>query len=301
RGVRHAAGLCDLPRGGSALRRVHRPAVRIPAAHRGGTVGSGCRAGRRSPARDRCAGDRARVRHLARDVLLDQRLAHGRRVHGRICGLLCARAACGRQRAPSILPVLHLLAERLGAAVVLYAAFALFYLGVPLAWRRNGQVMHPRWGGGALLIASLALLLFLAGGPQAAASLWGLALLLAIVDAGLFIESASGAMPLLSAVGAVLSWIVLAVWWDNAAAVVGVLPSLLVLVGLTLVMLGGHAWAHAMSTRAEAPLAEPPFSFRYGVYLALVGQFFLFFVAQNPQWAAPPWPLFGALAVMTLA
>ena len=195
----------------------------------------------------------------------------------------------------------HLVAERLGAAVVLYAAFALFYLGVPLAWRRNGQVMHPRWGGGALLIASLALLLFLAGGPQAAASLWGLALLLAIVDAGLFIESASGAMPLLSAVGAVLSWIVLAVWWDNAAAVVGVLPSLLVLVGLTLVMLGGHAWAHAMSTRAEAPLAEPPFSFRYGVYLALVGQFFLFFVAQNPQWAAPPWPLFGALAVMTLA
>ena len=107
RGVRHAAGLCDLPRGGSALRRAHRPAVRIPAAHRGGTVGSGCRAGRRSPARDRCAGDRARVRHLARDVLLDQRLAHGRRVHGRICGLLCARAACGRQRAPSILPVLH--------------------------------------------------------------------------------------------------------------------------------------------------------------------------------------------------
>src|SRR5439155_15334 len=70
----------------------------------------------------------------------------------------------------------HLVAERLGAAVVLYAAFALFYLGVPLAWRRNGQVMHPRWGGGALLIASLALLLFLAGGPQAAASLWGLAL-----------------------------------------------------------------------------------------------------------------------------
>ena len=44
------------------------------------------------------------------------------------------------------------------------------------------------------------------------------AMLLAIVDAGLFIESAAGAMPLLSAVGAVLSWIVLAVWWNNAAA-----------------------------------------------------------------------------------
>ncbi|PYQ95057.1 MAG: hypothetical protein DMF97_17490, partial [Acidobacteria bacterium] len=197
----------------------------------------------------------------------------------------------------------HLVVDRLGAAVILYAAFALFYLGVPLAWRRKWKEMSPRWGGGALLIASLTLLLFLAAGPQAAASLWGLAMLLAIVDAGLFIESAAGAMPLLSAVGAVLSWIVLAVWWNNAAAAVGVLPSLLVLVGLTLITLGGHAWAHAMSARADAPVAPiaPPLSFRHGLYLALGGQFFLLFVAQNPQWAAPPWPLFGALAVMTLA
>jgi uncharacterized membrane protein len=195
----------------------------------------------------------------------------------------------------------HLVADRLGAAVILYLAFALFYLGVPLLWRRTRREMLPRWGGGVLLIASLALLLFLASGTHAAESLCGLALLLAIVNAGVFIESASGATPLLSMVGAVLSWIVLAVWWDNAAAAVGVLPSLLVLAGLTLVMLGGHAWAHATSTRGGAPIAHPPFSFRHGVYLALVGQFFLVFVARNPQWAAPPWPLFGALAVMTLA
>jgi uncharacterized membrane protein len=195
----------------------------------------------------------------------------------------------------------HLVSDRLGAAVMVYAAFALFYLGVPLAWRRQRQEMYPRWGGGVLLNASLALLLFFAAGTHAAASIWGLALLLAIVNAGLFIESASGAMPLLSVVGAVLSWIVLAVWWDNAAAAVGVLPSLLLLVGLTLIMLGGHAWAHANSTGADAAAAPPRFSFRHGVYLALVGQFFLVFVARNPQWAAPPWPLFGALAVMTLA
>src|SRR6185503_7359753 len=49
------------------------------------------------------------------------------------------------------------------------------------------------------------------------------------------------------------------------------------------------------------PVAPSRFSFRHGVYLALVGQFFLLFVARNPQWSAPPWPLFGALAVMTLA
>ncbi len=194
----------------------------------------------------------------------------------------------------------HLVSDRLGAAVILYAAFALFYLGVPLAWRRKRQEMYPHWGGGGLLIASLALLLFLAAGTDAAASLWGLALLLAILNAGLFIESAYGAMPLLSVVGAVLSWMVLAVWWDNAAAAVGVLPSLLMLVGLTMIMLGGHAWAHANSTLADAETTPPLFSFRQGVYLALVGQFFLLFVARNPQWAAPPWPLLGALAVMTL-
>src|SRR4029077_17410563 len=57
----------------------------------------------------------------------------------------------------------------------------------------------------------------------------------------------------------------------------------------------------ATTARADAPMAPPRFSFRHGVYLALVGQFFLLFVARNPQWAAPPWPLFGALAVMTLA
>jgi uncharacterized membrane protein len=195
----------------------------------------------------------------------------------------------------------HFAAGRLGAAVALYTAFALFYLGVPLAWRRAGRDMKPRWGGGALMIASLALLLFLADGQHAAASLWGLALLLAILDAGLFIESASGEMPLLSAIGAALSWFVLAVWWGNAAATVGLLPSLLVLVGLTLVMLAGYAWAHAASLRVGARTEPGPYGFRHGVYLALVGQLFLFFIAQDPKWAEPPWPMFAALAVMTLA
>ena len=95
------------------------------------------------------------------------------------------------------------------------------------------------------------MLLFLAAGPRAAAGLWGLAFLLAILNAGLFIESAAGRLPLLSVVGSALSWLVLGVWWGNAAAVVGLLPSLIVLVGLTLVMLGGHAWAHAEMTAAR--------------------------------------------------
>ena len=297
----------------------------------------------------------------------------GRGLHGRLCGVLCARAACRRPSAASVLlarrtrricrarPAVRVPGDcahrtgggaaagsvcsvvrrargdrvaraederggsvlcrrilcRRGRSVVVGDASdnrSSWLRDRPLRGIRavlsgraarpgaaHGSEMYPAWGGGALLIASLGLLLFLAAGPQAAESLWGLALLLAIVNAGLFIESAAGAMPLLSVAGAVLSWIVLAVWWDRAAAAVGVLPSLLVLVGLTLVMLGGHAWTHATSARAGSAVARQSFSFRHGVYLALAGQFFLFFVAQNPQWAAPPWPLFGALAVMTLA
>jgi uncharacterized membrane protein len=194
----------------------------------------------------------------------------------------------------------HLVADRLGPAVALYSVFALFYLGVPAVWRRRGQEMQPRWGAGTLLIASLVLLHFLAAGSSAAAAVWGLALLLAILNAGLFIESAAGAMPMLSAAGAILSWIVLAVWWDRAAAAVGALPSLLVVTGLTLIMLGGHAWAHSTAERSRVQAASP-IGFRHGIYLALVGQLFLAIAARSPQFSAPPWPLFGALLVMTLA
>src|SRR6476661_11183808 len=95
--------------------------------------------------------------------------------------------------------------DRLRSAIVLYAAFGAFYLGVPLISRRLGRGLEPAWGAGAVLIASLILLLFLAAGDGAASSLWGLALLLAILDAGLFIESSAGDLPWLAAAGAVLS------------------------------------------------------------------------------------------------
>ena len=39
---------------------------------------------------------------------------------------------------------------------------------------------------------------------------------------------------------------------------------------------------------------------RQGLYLALVGQVFLYLIAANREWSLPPWPIFGALAVMTL-
>jgi uncharacterized membrane protein len=193
-------------------------------------------------------------------------------------------------------------AEHLRAAMLLYAAFGVFYLGVPLAARRRGRTLEPRWGGGALTLVSLALLLFLATGETAPLAVWGLALLLAILNAGLFVESASGGLPWLSAIGALLSWMVLGVWWANAAAVVGLLPSLLVLVGLTLVMYTGHAWAYTRARRTGALSHTPETGgFQHGIYLGLVGHLFLLFIAQDAEWSIPPWPLLGSLAVMTLA
>jgi predicted membrane protein DUF2339 len=145
-------------------------------------------------------------------------------------------------------------------------------------------------------------LLFLAAGPRAAAGLWGMAFLLALLNAGLFVESAAGRLPLLSAIGGVLSWLVLGVWWGNAAAVVGLLPSLIVLIGLTLVMLGGHAWSHVEARRrGDAPDWSSALGFPTTTSLGLVGHGFLFFVFQNPEWSTPPWPGLGALLVMTLA
>jgi uncharacterized membrane protein len=194
----------------------------------------------------------------------------------------------------------HLLTERLGTAVVLYAIFGVFYLGVPIAARRMRQPLEPEWGGGAVVLGSLVMLLFLAAGPRAAAGLWGMAFLLALLNAGLFIESAAGRLPALSVVGSLLSWLVLGVWWSNAAAAVGLMPSLIVLVGLTLVMLGGHAWAHA-ETRRHGGRRDERLGFPTTASLGLVGHGFLLFVFLNPEWSTPPWPGLGALLVMTLA
>jgi hypothetical protein len=194
----------------------------------------------------------------------------------------------------------HLLTERLGTAVVLYALFGIFYLGVPIVARRMRRPLEPRWGAGAVVLGSLVMLLFLAAGPRAAAGLWGMAFLLALLNAGLFVESAAGRLPALSAAGSLLSWLVLGVWWGNAAGVVGLMPSLMVLVGLTLIMLGGHAWAHAEMMR-HGERRDQALGFPTTASLGLVGHGFLLFVFLNPEWSTPPWPGLGALLVMTLA
>ena len=81
------------------------------------------------------------------------------------------------------------------AALAIYGVFALFYLGVPMLARRLGRPLEPVGGAAALLLVSVALLFFIALGSAAQAALWGLALLLAVLNAGLFLEGAAGRLP----------------------------------------------------------------------------------------------------------
>lgn len=192
----------------------------------------------------------------------------------------------------------YLTTTTLPQAVITYLGFAGFYLGVPMYARRRGQPLEPAYGGGVVLLASLAMLFFISQGPVAATGLWGLALLLAIVNASLFIESATASLPLLSMAGSVLSWVILIAWWTEAAAAVGLMSSLLVVVGLALLMAGGHIWALQQARRASG---EASSGFAQGLWLSLLVYAFFLAVAVNLEWSAPPWPLFGALAVVTLA
>jgi len=190
----------------------------------------------------------------------------------------------------------HLDVDRLGTAVAIYGTFGLLATVIPVLARAIGRPLEPRAGNGLVLIASLGLLLFLSLGTISPAALWALALLLAILNAGLFIESGSGGLPLVSVAGSLVSWIVLASWWMRAGAAVGVIASLAVLTGLTLVTFAGHAWVNRWGQKMSGQAA----GFGEGLYLGLIGHLFLLVVSTNSSWSLPPWPLFGTLAVLTL-
>ena len=191
----------------------------------------------------------------------------------------------------------HLTLERLGTAVAIYVAFGLVSLGVPVVARRMSRPLQPAWGSGVVLLLGLCLLFFISLGPVAPAALWALALLLAITNAALFVESAAGRLPVVSQLGSLLSWGLMMTWWTQAAGSVGVLPSLLVVVGLTLVTLVGHAWS--VRSVGEGAVGQAPFA--RGLYLGLIGHLFLLFLATDRTWSLPPWPVFAALAAITLA
>ena len=199
--------------------------------------------------------------------------------------------------AQAVWSAVHLSLERLGTAVGVYVAFGLVSLAVPVVARRMSRALQPASGGGVVLLFGLTLLFFLSLGPVAPAALWALALLLAIMNAALFIESAAGRLPTVAQVGSILSWVLMMTWWSRAAGAVGVLPSLLVVVGLTLVTLAGHCWAVRVAA-GDGEARQAPFV--RGLYLGLIGHVFLMLLATDREWSLPPWPLFAALAAVTL-
>lgn len=183
----------------------------------------------------------------------------------------------------------HLTVERLGSAMAVYASFGILYMAVPLMARRLKRHLEPDFVGGIALNLSLLLLLFLAMGSLAAPAMWGLALLLLVMGIAIFVESAATTLPLTALVGSALSWIVMVAWWGNASAGVGLLPSLFMVVGLTLLTLAGHEWMRRQVKDS------------WGSWIALAAYLFLLAVAVRTEWALPPWPLFGAILVVALA
>jgi hypothetical protein len=188
----------------------------------------------------------------------------------------------------------HLSPPRLHEALLLYGAFGVFHLSVPLVARRLGKRMDPEWSAPALLVASLALLLFLAAGPVAHLALWGMAILLAILNLGLFFDPRPGRVSWLAGLGMMLSWLVIAVWWATAMVTALLLPALAIVGGFAVLLMAGNLWA-------ERQLGGEKSANRSATYLGLVGHLFLLFVASQPALAAPPWPLFGVLFVLDLA
>ena len=134
-----------------------------------------------------------------------------------------------------------------------------------------------------VLIAALVLLLYLAGHARRPGALFGLALLLAILNAGLFVEAASARLSALSVAGGLLSWIVLGFWWIEAAAAVALLPALAVVTG--------PRAPHGRRPRLGAARATARRSgrgFSLGSALGLVAHLFLVAVAADPAWASLP-------------
>lgn len=185
----------------------------------------------------------------------------------------------------------HLTPDRLYAALMLYAAFGLLFLGVPAIARRFGRALEPRAGSAITAIASMAMLLFLTIDSIAGAALWGLTALLAVLLIGTIVESKFDRRPLAAVIAIILTWIVLASWWEGVDLAGSLIPALFTVAAFGVITLLGAVWA----SRGEGE------EFGHASHLALAGYPFLVFIAVRQPLAFPPWPLFAVLAILTLA
>jgi uncharacterized membrane protein len=188
----------------------------------------------------------------------------------------------------------HLAPSRLYAAMILYAGFGLFYAAVPIvaAWMRRRLASGP--GSAVALVASLGLVFFLASGAMAHTALLAIGALLGVLTAALFVPAVTGPFPILRLLGIVVAWCVLLVWWATAMVATLVLPALLVVAGMGLLVVMGHAWLGARSERPDAGLA-------LGLGAAVVVHLFLARLVVDPELAFPPWPWLAVLLVVDLA
>src|SRR5206468_3217361 len=124
-------------------------------------------------------------------------------------------------------------------------------------------------------------------------SLWGLALMLAILNAGAMMEARVIGHPLMSIFAAILSWVVIGVWWGAATISLSLIPALMVVGLFGVLVVTGNLFASRGSGEQGI--------FEGSTYLALAGHLFLLFVASQKALAFPPWPLFAILALLDLA
>lgn len=193
----------------------------------------------------------------------------------------------------------YLTPPRLLPALAIYSVFGLFFIGAPVIARRHGKPLAPQGAGAVLALVSIALLFFLAGTSVAQAAMWGIALLLGVLTLGLFNEASASRNPVLAIAGALLSWLVLAVWWLTAKVSIALIPALVIVAGYALLTMAGSIWA--ARREADATDGEARGLFRNGAFVGLVGHVFLLFVAADPALSIPPWPLLAALGVLTAA
>lgn len=181
----------------------------------------------------------------------------------------------------------YLAPERLVSALTLYAVFALFFIGVPLIARRLGRELQPPIATPVVLLLAIALLFTFSFGATAKVALWGLAVLLAITNAGTIVEARAKANPILVAVGAMLSWAIIGVWLATSVAAANLVAALTVAAGFGLFSIGGALWSRDESGTT--------------IYLTLFAYVFLAFIAAQPALSVPPWPIFAVLFVLDLA
>jgi uncharacterized membrane protein len=178
----------------------------------------------------------------------------------------------------------------LTTALVIYAAFTLLFLAVPIIAGRFGRDIVSQRTMMALVLGSIGVLFFLTIGDAAPHALWILAILLAIINIGAIAQSKPRQRAIIAASAIVLSWIVITVWCSTALNVASLISALIVIGGFALLAVGGGVFI----ARGEDGDTST-------TYLALVGHLFLFAVAVQPQLAFPPWPLFAVMFVLDIA